>query len=136
MRLPFPIPALAGYLVDKEGQVWRAGGANDGGDLPIRMLTRREMLAQTVERKMFLSSKPMPGVWWFPEPNRNQDRITRELREKVKADDSMYRGRVPKPEGARLWTIIDHVEGTRDVVLVYGPDAYAAIASEATLTTE
>lgn len=66
-RLPIPVPALAGYMVDSEGQVWRAGGANGGKDRPLRAMRFVDAIRGWEQRGDRVVGRSvvhlMPGVW-------------------------------------------------------------------------
>lgn len=71
-RLPIPVPELAGYLVDSEGQVWRAGGAKGGKDRPLRPMHFTDAIRAWSQRPWFNDWKARarnpvlllrPGVW-------------------------------------------------------------------------
>lgn len=65
-RIPIPAPELAGYLVDSEGQVWRAGGTQGGRDRPLRAMRFVDAIRGWEQRGDRVSDRVvqlMPGVW-------------------------------------------------------------------------
>jgi hypothetical protein len=65
-RLPIPVPELTGYLVDSEGQVWRAGGAKGGKDRPLRggeLGKAGRVWVGIFDRPNMIPIEAIPGAW-------------------------------------------------------------------------
>jgi hypothetical protein len=161
-RLPIPLPELAGYLVDSEGQVWREGDARAGRDRPLRGMAFTAAI-RTWEQERF-HDRPrgptvlprMPGVWrwcrdghpkavsWHTHGHRDWIGFVHRFvgglgprwwRDWSEAERNAL-SQCAKYGARPVWFVIRTADIGSDSILIAGPVAFASIRSSGTLTTD
>lgn len=162
-RLPIPVPALAGYLVDSEGQVWREGGAKSGKDRPLRPMRFVDAIRGWEQRGDLHSGarvvQLMPGVWqWCRRAKARRDGVEwntwghtdwvgfimrytgggSESREKPWPEWTSAEldasGKCSKHAAQPSWFVIRTAELLGESLLVAGPVVFASIRARGSLT--
>jgi hypothetical protein len=141
-RLPMPLPELAGYLVDSEGQVWRAGRTRRGQDLPLTGMRFTDAVHGWEERSALGGNRVlrlMPGVWkWChdPTPGAGPDRLQKQsdwfgfAMYHLDGLDAESRAMLQSASGpeCRSWFVVRSPGAIRSPLLIEGRTAFVTLS--------